>query len=204
MATEVTNDESQRDSGVQDAAAGSCEPSDSDEGQRDLGVQDAAAGSSAQPSDSNYVVETEKRPDLIWDDEARGLCIRVYGDGAKSFIFVYRIEDRQSFIRIGRSPRWSLEGVRTRAKELRSIVDQGRDPAGEKLEDSKIAPVENLIRYIAEQMKPSAPEIQENASRADNSDRAVAEVEDQTAAETKGLRPSSSRLRNIAAWITRT
>ncbi len=32
-------------------------------------------------------------PDL--DDEARGLCIRGYGDGSQSFIFVYRIGDRQ-------------------------------------------------------------------------------------------------------------
>src|SRR5713101_336668 len=92
-------------------------------------------------------------------------------------------------------------GPRTMAKELRSIIDQGRDPAGEKLEDSKIAPVENLLRYIAEQMKPDAPEeIQENVSRADNnSGRAVSELEDQTAGETKSLTSLSSRLRKITA-----
>jgi hypothetical protein len=174
-----------------------------DETQHDLGVQDAATGS-GEPSDSNDVVETETRPDLIWDDEARGLCIRAYGDGSRSFIFVYRIEDRQRFIRIGRSPRWSLEGARTRAKEVRSIIDQGRDPAGEKLEDSKIAPVENLIRYIAEQLEPDAPEeIEENVSRADNnSGRAVSELEDQTAP--KSLPSLSSRLRKITAFVTRT
>ncbi len=46
---------------------------------------------------------------------------------SKSFIFVYRIGDRQRFLRIGRSPDWSLKAARMRAKELRSIVDQGRD-----------------------------------------------------------------------------
>ena len=60
-------------------------------------------------------------------------------------------------------------------------------------------PVENLIRYIAEQMEPDAPDIQENVSDADkpsnNSNRAVAEVEDQTAAETN----VTTRLRKIAA-----
>jgi hypothetical protein len=202
MATEVTNNETQRDD-VQDAAGGGVQSSDSEvtnnETQRD-DVQDAAGGG-VQSSDSEV---TEKRPDLIWDDEAHGLCIRVYGDGSKSFIFVYRIEDRQRFIRIGRSPRWSLEGARTRAKELRSIIDQGRDPAGEKLEDSKIAPVENLIRYIAEQMKPDAPEeIEENVSRADNnSGPGVSEPEDQTAP--KSLTSLSSRLRKITAFVTRT
>jgi Arm DNA-binding domain len=202
--SEVTNNEPQRDD-VQDAVGSGVQSSDSEvtnnEPQRN-DVQDAAVGG-VQSSDSEV---TEKRSDLIWDDEAHGLCIRVYGDGSKSFIFVYRIEDRQRFIRIGRSPRWSLGGARTRAKELRSIIDQGRDPAGEKLEDSKIAPVENLIRYIAEQMKPDAPEeIQENVSRADNnSGRAVSELEDQTAGETKSLTSLSSRLRKITAFVTRT
>jgi hypothetical protein len=26
-------------------------------------------------------VETVAQADLLWDDEARGLCLRVYGDG---------------------------------------------------------------------------------------------------------------------------
>jgi hypothetical protein len=28
---------------------------------------------------------------LVWDDEVPGLCVRVYGNGAKSFIFIYRL-----------------------------------------------------------------------------------------------------------------
>jgi hypothetical protein len=94
-------------------------------------------------------VEPAAREDLLWDDEARGLCVRVHADGARSFIFVYRIGDRQRFIRIGSSPHWSLEAARARAKKLRSIIDQGRDPAHEK-HAREIPPVENLIRYIAE------------------------------------------------------
>jgi Arm DNA-binding domain len=100
---------------------------------------------------NDEVVETTTRPDLVWDDETRGLCVRVYGDGAKSFSFVYRIGDRQRFIRIGKSPECSLEPARTRAKELRSIVDQGRDPAREN-RGREIPPVENLIQYIAKNL----------------------------------------------------
>jgi Arm DNA-binding domain len=95
-------------------------------------------------------VETQSR--LIWDDEVPGLCVRAFPDDSMSFIFVYRIEGRQRFIRIGRSPRWSLEKARTRAKELRSIIDQGRDPRGEKREGSQIDQVEDLMQYIAEQL----------------------------------------------------
>ena len=66
--------------------------------------------------------------DLLWDDEARGLCLRVYGNGSKSFILVYRIDGHQRFIRIGQSPVWSLKAARMRAQELRAIADQGHDP----------------------------------------------------------------------------
>lgn len=94
--------------------------------------------------------EPVKRPDLIWDDEARGLCIRVYSDGSKSFIFVYRIGDRQRYIRIGSSHEWSLKAARNRAKELRSIVDQGRDPASDERALRGISAVNKFLRYIAE------------------------------------------------------
>lgn len=98
----------------------------------------------------NDAAENEARPDLMWDDEVRGLCIRGYGDGSQSFIFVYRIGDRQRFLRIGRSPDWSLKAARMRAKELRSIVDQGRDPADDQRDRRGIATVEKFLRYISE------------------------------------------------------
>ena len=66
---------------------------------------------------NDEVVRRETRPDLVWDNETRGLCVRVYGDGSQSFIFVYRIDHRQHFIRIGKTPIWSLEAARDRAKK---------------------------------------------------------------------------------------
>jgi hypothetical protein len=75
------------------------------------------------------VEEPEPRPDLIWDDQVRGLCVRVYSNGSQSFLFVYRINDRQRFIKIGKSPVWSLEAARKRATKLRAVVDEGDDPA---------------------------------------------------------------------------
>jgi hypothetical protein len=99
---------------------------------------------------TNDAAEVETRPDLIWDDEARGLCVRVCSDASKSFIFVYRIGYRQRFIRIGGSPKWSLEAARARAKELRRIVDQGRDPAADEGDHPGIARVEEFLRYISD------------------------------------------------------
>jgi hypothetical protein len=73
--------------------------------------------------------------------------------GSNQCAFVYRIGDRQRFIRIGETPRWSLDVARTRVQELRSIVDQGGDPAREN-RGREIPPVENLIQYIAENLMP--------------------------------------------------
>ncbi len=98
------------------------------------------------------VADTERRPDLVWDAEARPLCVRVYGDGVKSFIVVYCINDRQHFIRIGATPVWSLEAARDKAKKLRSILNQGDDPARYHKQNN-VAPVENVIRYITEQLR---------------------------------------------------
>ena len=80
------------------------------------------------------------------------LCVRVYGDGAQSFLFIYRMNDRQRFLRIGKSPKWSLEAARKRAKELRAVIDQGGDPEIYNRERHKIGPVENLIRYISREL----------------------------------------------------
>jgi hypothetical protein len=117
-------------------------------------AHEAIIGTETPPTAANAeVAEIEREPDLVWDNEAHGLCMRVYGDGAISFIFVYRIEDRQRFIRIGRTPVWSLKAARKRAKTLRSMVDQGQDPAGYVPEPDKVEPVENVIRYIAEHLQ---------------------------------------------------
>lgn len=78
--------------------------------------------------------------------------MRIYGDGAKSFTFVYRIDDRQRLVRIGKSPIWPPEATRDRAMKLRSILDQGDDPARYHKQNN-VAPVENVIRYIVEHLQ---------------------------------------------------
>jgi hypothetical protein len=95
------------------------------------------------------VEETEPQPDLVWDDQVRGLCVRVYGNGSQSFFFVYRINDRQRLLRIGKTPVWSLETARKRARKLRAVVDDGHDPASFR-EPERIDAVETVMRHIAE------------------------------------------------------
>ena len=117
----------------------------------------------ARPTDTDLeIAETGTRPDLVWDNEAPNLRVRVHGNGEKSFIFVYRVDARQRFVRIGKSPMRSLEAARKRAKELRAVIDQGGDPEIYNQErdevrpinnaTNKVRPVEDVIRYIAEQL----------------------------------------------------
>ena len=55
-------------------------------------TSDEISETDTRPTDTSAEAEqTERRPDLLWDAEARGLCLRVCGDGSKSFIFVYRV-----------------------------------------------------------------------------------------------------------------
>jgi hypothetical protein len=99
------------------------------------------------------VEELEAQPDLVWDDQVPGLCVRVYSNGSQSFLFVYRLNDRQQFIRIGKTPTWSFEAARDKAKYFRSIVDRGDDPAKYNRERDKVGAVENVIQYIAEHLR---------------------------------------------------
>jgi hypothetical protein len=115
-------------------------------------TNDEIAETETATDTNSEAAETKTGPDLIWDKEAPGLCVRVHGNGAQSFLFVYRVTDRQRFIRIGKSPMWSLEAARDWAKELRGVVEQGGDPESYNRERHKLGPVENVIQYIAEQL----------------------------------------------------
>jgi Arm DNA-binding domain len=116
-----------------------------------------------RPTDMDReIAENGTRPDLVWDNEAPGLCIRILGNGEKSFIFVYRHDNRQRFVRIGKSPMRSLEAARKRAKELRAVIEQGGHPEiynqqrdevrPTSYETNRVRPVEDVIRYIADQL----------------------------------------------------
>jgi Arm DNA-binding domain len=91
--------------------------------------------------------ETLTRPDLVWDSEVPGLCVRVHGNGGKAFIFVYRRDNRQRFVRVGTTPRWSIDGARRWAKQLRSAADEGHDP---ELYNRERQNIDRVIQSIAE------------------------------------------------------
>ncbi|MGB6537987.1 MAG: integrase family protein [Xanthobacteraceae bacterium] len=90
-----------------------------------------------------------------WDNDpkVRGFAARVYAGGSKSFFLNYRIDGRERRYTIGSFPLWSVTAARERAKELRTLIDRGHDPAGQKRERREAPTVQDLIdRYIADHL----------------------------------------------------
>lgn len=95
-----------------------------------------------------------------WDSDPKlvGFGLRVYSRGGKSFFLNYRIDGRERRYTIGGFPRWSVTAARDRAKELRTEIDRGHDPAGQKRERREAPTVQDLIdRYVEEHLPTKSP-----------------------------------------------
>ena len=63
---------------------------------------------------------------LHFDSAVRGLALRIYGSGQKSFVFIWRDElGRQRRVTIGAPPVWTIGKARTHASQLRLKADVG-------------------------------------------------------------------------------
>jgi integrase len=94
-----------------------------------------------------------------WDNDPKvsGFGLRVYAGGSKSFFLNYWLDGRERRYTIGPYPRWSVSGARERAKELRTLVDRGHDPAGAKRERRESPTIQDLIdRYITDHLPTKA------------------------------------------------
>jgi integrase len=89
---------------------------------------------------------------IHWDDDVKGLGLRVTRKLAKSWVLVYRAAGTQRCLTIGthRDP-WRAAAARKEALRLKLLVDQGRDPMGER-HLSRTAPrVNDLIERWSEE-----------------------------------------------------
>lgn len=75
-----------------------------------------------------------KAQGFLWDEEQRGLGLRVTAKGAKAFIFESLYLGKTVRITIGSPRAWTIPKAEERARELQRLIDQGIDPRTQKAE----------------------------------------------------------------------
>ena len=90
--------------------------------------------------------------DVRWDNDVKGLGLRIYPSGRKSFIFRYTSRSRQKkTTTIGPYGAFTLHKAREIAQRMRVEVSQGHDPLAAKQAERDAVPVSDLAdRYLTE------------------------------------------------------
>ncbi|MGC1891342.1 MAG: tyrosine-type recombinase/integrase [Stellaceae bacterium] len=88
---------------------------------------------------------------IYYDSEVKGFGLRVTKAGFRAFILNYRTRGVERRYTIGSFPDWKVSAAREEAKRLKRLIDQGRDPMGDR-HDERAAPTVNelVARYLAE------------------------------------------------------
>ncbi len=93
----------------------------------------------------------------MWDDRARGLCLRVFPTGRATWTFRYRPKsgDGRRRLGLGEYPSIGLAEARRRADRHRGTVSDGADPQAERRAQREAAILSVLIeRYLSEEIEP--------------------------------------------------
>lgn len=74
----------------------------------------------------------------------RGFGIRVTTNDARSFILNYMIRGIERRLTIGSYPAWTVAAAREEAKRLKSEIDRGHDPLGERIAERQAPTMDEL------------------------------------------------------------
>jgi len=102
-------------------------------------------------------LEPRARRYRVGDDKVTGFGVRVYPNGTMVFRFECQLGRRQISVRIGEWPAWSVTAARERARELRRMVDLGRDPTEERNRKNGAMVTDLIRRYEEEHLPYLAP-----------------------------------------------
>ena len=90
---------------------------------------------------------------ILWDNEIRGLGVRITVAGAKSYVLDYRADGRKRRATLARTNELSLSKARDRAADLLVRIRAGADPLDER-EQRKALPTvsEGIDRYLTKHL----------------------------------------------------
>jgi integrase len=77
---------------------------------------------------SDFTCPVDKSQSFLWDTDTPVLALRATPTGRKTYVFESRLNGATIRVNIGTAADWSLEAARTKASELKMMVDSGTDP----------------------------------------------------------------------------
>ena len=96
------------------------------------------------------------KPQSLYDDEVKKLCIRAYASGRKVFYLKVRVNEQPDAIKLGEYPFMSIENARKSATEKLAVIMSGGNPKTEQQEARRqITFHEYFERYCARSNKKS-------------------------------------------------
>ncbi len=93
---------------------------------------------------------------IEWDDQLRGLGVRITAAGVKAYVLNYRVDGRERRMTLGRVAELSLAAARKLASEEKALVRKGIDPLGQR-DARRNAPLmaELFDRYLSDHARPN-------------------------------------------------
>ena len=76
----------------------------------------------------------KEKPYLVRDDEIKGLVVKIYPTGTKTFFLDVLTEKRHDMFKIGQWPDLNIAQIREKARKMRADLAQGKNPKAEKRE----------------------------------------------------------------------
>jgi integrase len=79
-------------------------------------------------------LKPEVRRYIAWKDNGNGLGVRVSPNGSKSFVFMYRFNNKPRMMTLGKIPQTKLADAGLLHTAAQKLLDEGVDPAAKKIE----------------------------------------------------------------------
>ncbi len=76
----------------------------------------------------------KEKPYIVRDDEIKGLVVKIYPTGAKTFFLDVLIERRHDMFKLGQWPDLNIMQIREKARKMRGDLAQGKNPKAERKE----------------------------------------------------------------------